>query len=327
MTNNNSIVEYNSNCRGRNTRNNNNKNGLDISSGQFGHTQRNLFADKNIKKLYKNTFGEIKYKNNKLSNNNSTLKKQNHTINYEDNKFKENKSRKKFNNSSINSSNISNKFLLKNKEKKMSRNYKININKKYTFNIINKQGDTLEFKALYIPKKNNVNKKSKKLNKNNKKNHQNILKSKNNKKIEKKERIIEDYNNGTSTKTNDEFFSEEKEKKINESSVEEDSGILSMEEIEDIINYNDMKDINKDDNYLFNFEDHDNFIRSYKKRIINLFFDNKNYITENYKQSKIKIKKKIIEINNSINYKYHRNNFKDVNVFTYNNTSKKIKNY
>ena len=322
ITNNSSIVEHSSNRRGRNTRNNNNKNGLDISSGQIGHTQRNLFADKNIKKIYKNTFGEINYKNKKLSNNNSTLKKQNHTINYDDNKAKANKSKKKFNNSS----NISNKFLLKNKEKRISRNYKNNINKKQTFNIFNKKGDTLEFKALNIPKKNYAYKKYKKLNKNNKKNHQNILKSKNDKYIEKKEKIIEDYNNGTSTKTNDEFFSEEKEKKINESSIEEDSGILSMDEIEDIIKYNDMEDINKDDNYLFKFEDHSNFIKTYKKKIINMFFNNKNHIGENYKQSKIKIKKKIIEINSSINSGYHRNNFKDLNVFTYNNTSKRKKN-
>ena len=326
MTNNNSIMENSSNRRGRNTRNTNNKNGLDISSEQFGYTQRNLFVDKNIKKFYKNTF-EIKYKNNKLSNNNSTFKKQNHTINYDDNKAKANKSKKKFNNSSINSSNVSNKFLLKNKEKKMSRNCKNNINKKHTFNIFNKNGDTLEFKALNIPKKNYDNKKFKKLNKNNKKNHQNILKSKNSKNIEeKKERIIEDYNNGTSTKTNDEFFSEEKEKKINESSIEEDSGILSMDEIEDIIKYNDMEDINKDDNYLFKFEDHENFIKINKKKIFNLFFNDKNYIGENYKQSKIKIKKKIIEINSSINNGYHRNKFKDLNVFTYNNTSKIKKN-
>ena len=322
ITNNSSIVEHSSNRRGRNTRNNNNKNGLDISSGQIGHTQRNLFADKNIKKIYKNTFGEINYKNKKLSKNNSTLKKQNHTINYDDNKAKANKSKKKFNNSS----NISNKFLLKNKEKRISRNYKNNINKKQTFNIFNKKGDTLEFKALNIPKKNYAYKKYKKLNKNNKKNHQNILKSKNDKYIEKKEKIIEDYNNGTSTKTNDEFFSEEKEKKINESSIEEDSGILSMDEIEDIIKYNDMEDINKDDNYLFKFEDHSNFIKTYKKKIINMFFNNKNHIGENYKQSKIKIKKKIIEINSSINSGYHRNNFKDLNVFTYNNTSKRKKN-
>ena len=326
MTNNNSTVEHSSNHRGRNIRNNNNKNGLDISIGKFGQTQRNLFADKNIKKIYKNTFGEIKYKNNKLSNNNSMLKKQNHTINYDENKAKANKSKKKFNNSSINSSNISNKFLLKNKEKKISRNYKNNINKKHTFNIFNKKGDTLEFKALNIPKKNFAIKKFKKLNKNNKKNHLNILKNQNNNYIEKKERIIEDYNNGTSTKTNDEFVSEEKEKKINESSIEEDSGILSMDDIEDIIKYNDMEEINKDDNYLFKFEDHANFIKTYKKNIINFFFDDKNHIDENYKQSKIKIKKKIKEINSSINNGYHRNNFKDLNVFTYNNTSKKKKN-
>ena len=326
MTNNSSIMEHSSNRRGRNTRNNNNKNGLDISIGQILHTQRNLFADKNIKKIYKNTFGEIKYKNNKLSNNNSMLKKQNHTINYDDNKAKANKSKKKFNNSSINSSNLSNKFLLKNKEKKMSRNYKNNINKKHTFNIFNKKGDTLEFKALNIQKKNYENKKFKKLNKNNKINHQNILRNNNNKNLEKKQRIIEDNNNGTSTKTNDEFFSEEKEKKINESSIEEDSGILSMDEIEDIIKYNNMENINKDDNYLFKFEDHSNFIKTYKKKIINLFFDDKNHLDENYKQNKIKMKKKILEINSSINNGYHRNNFKDLKVFTYNNTSKIKKN-
>jgi hypothetical protein len=326
MTNNSSIMEHSSNRRGRNTRNNNNKNGLDISIGQILHTQRNLFADKNIKKIYKNTFGEIKYKNNKLSNNNSMLKKQNHTINYDDNKAKANKSKKKFNNSSINSSNLSNKFLLKNKEKKMSRNYKNNINKKHTFNIFNKKGDTLEFKALNIQKKNYENKKFKKLNKNNKINHQNILRNNNNKNLEKKQRIIEDNNNGTSTKTNDEFFSEEKEKKINESSIEEDSGILSMDEIEDIIKYNNMENINKDDNYLFKFEDHSNFIKTYKKKIINLFFDDKNHLDENYKENKIKMKKKILEINSSINNGYHRNNFKDLKVFTYNNTSKIKKN-
>ena len=328
MTNNNSILGQNSNNRGRNMRNNNYKNGLDISIGQLGHTQRNLFAEKNIKKLYKNTFGETKYKNNKLSNNNSTLKKVNHTINYDDNKAKVNKNKKTFINSNINSTNISNKFLLKNNEKKMGRNYKNNINKKFTFNKFNKKGETLEFKALNISKRNNGNKRQKELNKNNKKNHQNTHKNKNEKYIDKKELSKEDNhnnNNGTSTKTNDEFFSEKKEDKINESSKEEDSGILSMNEIEDIIIYNDMKDINKDDDYLFKLYDHENFIKNYKTIITNLFFDNKNHNSENYKQSKIKIRKKIIEINNTINNDYHKNNFKDLNVYTNYNTSRKSK--
>ena len=320
MTNNNSILGQNLNQKGRN------KNGLDISIGKFGHTQRNLFADKNIKKLYKNTFGETKYKNNKLSNNNSTLKQVNHTINYDNNKIKANKNKKAFNNSNINSSNISNKFLLKNKEKKMGRNYKNNINKKFTFNKFNKKGESLEFKALNISKRNNANKKLKELDKNNEKNNQSILKSKNEKIKDKKEEIKEDNNNGTSTKTNDEFFSEKKDDKINESSIEEDSGILSMNEIEDIIIYNDMKDIDKDDNYLFKLDDRDNFIKDYKKIITNLFFDNENHSSENYKQSKIRIKKKLVEINNTINNDYHKNNFKDLNVYTnYNNSSRQSK--
>ena len=320
MTNNNSILGQNLNQKGRN------KNGLDISIGKLGHTQRNLFADKNIKKLYKNTFGETKYKNNKLSNNNSTLKQVNHTINYDNNKIKANKNKKAFNNSNINSSNISNKFLLKNKEKKMGRNYKNNINKKFTFNKFNKKGESLEFKALNISKRNNANKKLKVLDKKNEKNNQSILKSKNEKIKDKKEEIKEDNNNGTSTKTNDEFFSEKKDDKINESSIEEDSGILSMNEIEDIIIYNDMKDIDKDDNYLFKLDDRDNFIKDYKKIITNLFFDNENHSSENYKQSKIRIKKKLVEINNTINNDYHKNNFKDLNVYTnYNNSSRQSK--
>ena len=326
MTNNNSTLGQNLNHKGRNMRNNNNKNGLDISLGQLGNTQRNLFAEKNIKKLYKNTFGEIKFKYNKLSNNNSTLKKVNHTINYDDNKAKANKNQKAFNNSNINSNNISNKFLLKNKEKKLGRNYKNNINKKSTFNKFNKKGESLEFKALNISKRNNGNKKLKELDKNNEKNNQNILKNKNEKIIDKKEEIKEDNNNGTSTKTNDEFFSDKKDDKINESSIEEDSGILSMNEIEDIIIYNDMKDIDKEHNYLFKLDDHDNFIKDYKKIITNLFFDNEYHSSEIYKLSKIKIKKKIIEINNTINNDYHKNNFKDLNVYTnFNNSSRQSK--
>ena len=77
---------------------------------------------------------------------------------------------------------------------------------------------------------------------------------------------------------------------------------------------------------MFIFEAHINFIKTYKKKIINLFFDDKNHLDENYKENKIKMKKKILEINSSINNGYHRNNFKDLKVFTYNNTSKIKKN-
>ena len=326
LTNNNSILSQNLNHRGRNMRNNNNKNGFDITIGQLEHTQRNLFAEKNIKKLYKNTFGETKYKNNKLSNNNSTLKKMNNTINYDDNITKVNKSKKTFNNNNINSSNISNKFLLKNKEKKIGRNYKNNINKKFTYNKFNKKGESLEFKALDISKRNNDNTKLKELEKINKKNEQCNIKKKNEIYIEKKEEIREDNNNGTSTKTNDEFFSEKKDDKINESSIEEDSGILSMNEIEDIIIYNDMKDIDRDDDdYLFKPNDHDIFIKDYKKIITNLFFYNKNSNSENYKQSKIKIKKKLIEMKNTINNDYHKNDFNDLNVYSNYNSSRESK--
>lgn len=106
--------------------------------------------------------------------------------------------------------------------------------------------------------------------------------------IDKTEEIIEDNNNGASTKTNDEFYSESKNNIINESSIQEDSGILSMNEIEDIICYNNMYDISKEENYLFNQGDYDNYVKKHKKNVYNLFFGNQ---SETYKQSKIKIKK------------------------------------
>ena len=51
--------------------------------------------------------------------------------------------------------------------------------------------------------------------------------SKINKYIDKKEEIVDDFNI-KSTKTNDDVFTESKNEKIEESSIEEESGILSM---------------------------------------------------------------------------------------------------
>ena len=74
--------------------------------------------------------------------------------------------------------------------------------------------------------------------------------------------------NGTSTKINDEFLSSEKNDKINDTSVAEDSGILSMNEVQDIIRYNDMCNVNKEDNFLFNKDDYNSFVEKNKENIL-----------------------------------------------------------
>ena len=81
---------------------------------------------------------------------------------------------------------------------------------------------------------------------------------------------------------------EEKKNKNNESSLLNNSGILSINEIEDIIYYNDMSDINKEDNFLFYHQEYHTFIKKRKIKIINLFFENKSD-----GKNKIKIKKKL----------------------------------
>ena len=314
ITDNNIIIGNNKNHIGRNIKIKKNKK-IDISTGHLGFTQRNLIENKNYKKIYKNTFGEIKKSYNKFINN-SNLNKNANTINY-DNKGN-------ISNRNLYNKNYLNNLLLKDKDKdkKISRNYKNNINKKYTYNKFNKNSGTQELISLNNPKKNKTNKIYEDINENNKMIQNGMNKYDNNYKyIDKTEEIIEDNNNGASTKTNDEFYSESKNNIINESSIQEDSGILSMNEIEDIICYNNMYDISKEENYLFNQGDYDNYVKRHKKNLYNLFFGNQSVT---YKQSKIKIKKKLIIINDNIN-KDHQfiNDYKDLKIYSYNNSSRK----
>ena len=314
ITDNNIIIGNNKNHIGRNIKIKKNKK-IDISTGHLGFTQRNLIENKNYKKIYKNTFGEIKKSYNKFINN-SNLNKNANTINY-DNKGN-------ISNRNLYNKNYLNNLLLKDKDKdkKISRNYKNNINKKYTYNKFNKNSGTQELISLNNPKKNKTNKIYEDINENNKMIQNGMNKYDNNYKyIDKTEEIIEDNNNGASTKTNDEFYSESKNNIINESSIQEDSGILSMNEIEDIICYNNMYDISKEENYLFNQGDYDNYVKKHKKNLYNLFFGNQSVT---YKQSKIKIKKKLIIINDNIN-KDHQfiNDYKDLKIYSYNNSSRK----
>lgn len=317
ITDNNIVISNNPNHQGRNIKINKNKK-IDISTAHLGYTQRNLIDDKNYTKIYKNTFGEIKKSYNKFTNN-SILKKNSNTINY-DNKGN-------ISNRNLYNKNYLNNLLLKekDKDKKISRNYKNNINKKYTYNKFNQNSGTQELISLNNQKKNKTNKIYEDINENNKMLKNCMNKYDNNYKyIDKTEEIIEDNNNGASTKTNDEFYSESKNNKINESSIQEDSGILSMNEIEDIICYNNMYDISKDENYLFNLGDYDNFVKKHKKNVYNLFFGNQ---SETYRQSKIKIKKKLIIINDNINKDHQFNNdYKDLKIYSYNNSSRKKKN-
>ena len=116
--------------------------------------------------------------------------------------------------------------------------------------------------------------------------------------IDKTEQIIEENMNGISTKINDndndEFLSSEKNKIINDTSVAEDSGILSMNEVQDIIHYNNMGKVNKGDNYLFNDNDYNIFVGKNKEKIFGKFFDEYNNEKDNY--FRVKPKKNILSL-------------------------------
>ena len=279
LKNNNSILEYK--YKGRNNKNHNNKLNRDK---YIGCSQKNLFND-NFGNLTKNTLGEIKFNQNTL-----TYKNQNNTINYENKVYKknlnENKKKKYYFNQLI--------LKEKNKDKILINNNFNNINKKITYNLFKfdkkfgtinpiNANESMDNRANVIYKnyESNNNKKTyqgKQINKNNKNNILYINKE-----------IIE-YNRRLSEEIN----KEKNNNKKNESSLEENSGILSINEIEDIICYNNMSNINKEDNYLFYYKDHHKFLKKYKKTINNLFFVNPKQ-KKTYIQSKIKIKKKLID--------------------------------
>ena len=238
----------------------------------------------------------------------------------------------------INKNTYANNSSLKNTKKISERNSKIKNRNKLSFNQNKKEINQNKINHNYIinrfKKKNGARKN---LNKNQSKHNQTAKEIKSNlynqnisdnKYIDKKEEIVDDFNI-KSTKTNDEIFTEGKEEKIDESSVEEESGILSMNEIEDIIIYNNMENINKEDNYLFNICDYNNFLSQYQQKISSLFFDTKNNYEDN-KTMKIYSEKKDSEKtkeNRITNNKFKViNNPKEIKVLSYNNSIKKKKN-
>ena len=268
---------------------NNNKKTIDIYKESM---KRNFFLGNYLGKLLqKNNNRTIKY-----SQKNSLRKGyfNNNTLN-----------NKKYNNNLENISNSNRylysknnnylKILLKkdknNKDKKFSRNIKNDIINKisYTKKILTQELKPLKKNInnkdfnnnIYYQKSNNIN-----INNNTNINKRNKLY----KEIDSSELIINDNNNNEEkekTKIKDEFFSSEKNKKIDDNSIEEDSGILSINQVEDIIRYNNMNNISKKDNFLFNYNDYNDFVKLYSNKIYNMFFeDNKKYA--------FRLKKKLI---------------------------------
>ena len=298
-------LNFNINQKGRNNinlfKNNNlnNKKTIDICKGQ---TQRNLFLGKYLGKLLqKNNNYSIKN-----SINNSRKKNHNITLNFENYNYYDYENEQNIKkNINIKDSTYLNKILLNEEKKediKLSRNTKNNINNKRAYNKKFFAGGGLKT----FNKNSNKNIINNNLNSDDFVNNNcyNII----NKKTEfndiDKGELINKFNiNGNDTNNNidDDFFSTEKNKKINDSSIDEDSGILSMNEVQDIIHYNDMYDIRKEYNFLFNYKDYDNFIEKYRKNIYKKFFDS-NIDNYEYNQYKLKSKKKyyLVKDNNRI---------------------------
>ena len=267
-------------------------------------TYRNLFLRKGLNPSNKNSFINLNYNTN--ANNSSLF----------NNKKKVSERNLKIKNINRLTINPGTSKISQNKINDIHTITKIKIN-----NDINKNLKMNRSKNAKTAKEININQ-----NMNN-----NNLSSKNNKYIDKKEEIIDDFNI-KSTKTNDDVFTESKNEKIDETSIEEESGILSMNEIEDIIIYNNMKDINKDDKYLFKKNDYDDFINEYKDKILSLFFDVNNKKEEKInKEINIKINsdKKINELKKEKsgvkNKNKIQNKSKEFKIFSYNNSFKKKK--
>jgi hypothetical protein len=292
-----------------NINNNINKQTINICPG---YTQRGLFLNKYLGKLL-----EKRNKENKFSINNSRKKNQNTTINTEYEKGYN--SNRNFNNMYLS------KRVSKEKDKNISRNTNNILAKNNTTN--NKvMSVTKAFKTYNEQIKQNL------INPNLyyeefdfDENFYSIANGNNQyKDIDKTEQIIEDNINAGSTKTNDEFFSEEKTNKANNTSIVEDSGILSMNEVQDIIYYNDMSDLNKEDDYLFRFNDYKNFVEKNKKKISNMFFDSNNHIKENYILDKVKIRKNF-HFFRANNKELQIKNYIDSKIMSHNNSTKKNK--
>jgi hypothetical protein len=346
-----------------NNNNNTNKNTIDICKGftqrnlflgkylgkliQKGNNKIMKYSNNNSRQRKQNrtlNFENYYYNNNDICFNNISNTSSNNNSN--SNRYATN-----INNSIKNNNNNNAYFngcLYKDYDKKINKNTNANTNANTSNNIVNK--------ATAYNKKKIVSQKSyhEELNKNN--NNYKFINFPNNsshqdkelfsediylinnnilnydkegnefKDIDKTEQIIEENMNGISTKINDndEFLSSEKNNIINETSVAEDSGILSMNEVQDIIHYNNMCKVSKEDNYLFNDNDYNIFVGKNKEKIFSKFFDEYNNEKDNY--FKVKTKKKYIffkENSTNNNKDFHHKNYFELKFNSRHNSSKK----
>ena len=264
-----------------------------IKNSQKNSLKKSHFNSKNLNiDKYSNNFGNISNINRYIFNkNNNYLKK---LIRKDKNKNK--KFSRNIKNTIINKNSYSNKILTQD-----IKPLKKNINKKdFNYNI-------------YYKKNNNINVNNNTTNKRNK-----LYKEIDNSEIIFKDNI---NNNGEKDKSKikDEFISTEKNEKIEDSSLEEDSGILSINQVEDIITYNNMNDIKKKDNFLFNYNDYNNFVKLYKNKLCNKFFDDNTFIFQPKKKTMVP------KENISNRKEYNIRNYIELNKISLNNSIKKKK--
>ena len=243
---------------------------------------------------YNNNFGNMSNSNRYLFNNNNNYLKK---LVRKDNNKDKNLSRN-IKNTYINKNTYSKKILTQE-----LKPLKKNMNKKdFNDKIIFQKSNNID-----ISNNNTINKRNKLY-----------------KEIDSSELIIKDNNNNNEekdkSKIKDEFFSTEKNKKKDDSTVEEDSGILSINQVEDIITYNNMSHIRKKDNFLFNYNDYNDFIKLHRNKICNMFFDNK----DNNKFI-FQPRKKTIISNISNNKEYNIKNYIEFKKISLNNSIKKKK--
>ena len=201
----------------------------------------------------------------------------------------------------MNKYNINNKRVNKynNNNKKIIRNM---------FQLSCKEINKTEINSVKKNKEKPKRKKEKKEKKDNNSNNIDIIKNNLNEN-DYREEIINDFNEKDEIKVNkleDTYYLSEISKKfkiinydsenaLNEEEKEEDSKILSLEEVQDIIKYYDFDEINLQDNYLFYPKDYSLFINYKKELLINDFF--KGLYSPNLIKTKIKqkntLKKKV----------------------------------
>jgi hypothetical protein len=219
------------------------------------------------------------------------------------------------------------KLNLKKAKDKLYKYNKYNINK-INNHKINRNNYHISCKRIHKTAINSLNKKNKKNNQNSKKIH-----PKNNKSIKNinnldliqinlvknrettnsnnalEEIRVNKLENGHCLSENSKIninINSETENDKNEEEEEEDSNILSIDEVQDIIKYYDFNNINKNDNYLFYFNDYKRFLKMNKALLNDEFFIDSIHSSNSIagkKETKASNKKKLNNKNLTIYYR------------------------